>query len=121
MHTGGSGSPLSTGPGASVSTHCLDCTRSLLRCDVSDPLEHIIVGSPDPTSDLYRDKGYRKCGFEWFDDTCLTLVLRWQCTRESGHPGQHLAGTGHRVAAVHRPDKLEATAKNTDSPPVIHE
>lgn len=70
-----------------------------------DPLGHIIVGSPDPTLDVYRENDYRGCEFEWFDDTCLTLVLRWQCTRESGHPGQHLAGTGHWVAAVHFPEK----------------
>jgi hypothetical protein len=75
------------------------------RCDMSDPLGHIIVGNPDPTSDLHMYNGYRRCGFEWFDDTGLALVLRWQCTRESGHPGQHLAGTGHRVAAVHRIEK----------------
>lgn len=87
---------------------------------MSDPLGHIIVGNPDPTSGIYKGNGYRECGFEWFDDTCLTLVLRWQCTRESGHPGQHLAGTGHWVAAVHRPEKREnvrtdlpeATARN---------
>jgi hypothetical protein len=80
---------------------------------MSDSLDHIIVGNPDPTSDLYRGKGYRECGFEWFDDTCLTLVLRWQCTRESDHPGQHLAGTGYKVAALHHPEKLEATGRNT--------
>lgn len=74
---------------------------------MSDPLDHIIVGNPDPTSGHDKDSGHRECGFEWFDDTCLTLVLRWQCTRESGHPGQHLAGTGHRVAAVHRLEKPE--------------
>lgn len=87
---------------------------------MTDPLCHIIVGNPDPTSDLDKYNDYRRCGFEWFDDTCLTLILRWQCTRQSGHPGQHLAGTGHWVAAVHRPEKLrsvrtdppEATARN---------
>lgn len=68
---------------------------------MSDPLGHIIVGNPDPTASLYRENGYLECGFEWFDDTFLALVLRWQCTRESGHPGQHLAGTGDCVAAVH--------------------
>jgi hypothetical protein len=95
--------------------------RSPLRCDMDDPLGHIIVGNPDPTLGLYEDSGYRKCGFEWFDDTCVTLVLRWQCTREHGHPGQHLAGTGHTVAAAHsserrknsRTDLTEATPRNT--------
>lgn len=73
---------------------------------MSDPLGHIIAGNPDPTSDLiHKDNGYRECRFEWFDDTWRTLVLRWQCTRESGHPGQHLAGTGYGVAAVHPPEK----------------
>jgi hypothetical protein len=81
--------------------HFPDYTRSPLRCDMNDPLGHIIVGSLDPTSDLDKNNGYRECGFEWFDDTCLALVLRWQCTREWGHPGQHLAGTGNWVAAVH--------------------
>jgi hypothetical protein len=101
--------------------HFVDYTRSPRRCDMSDPLSHIVVGHPDPTSDLDTDNGYRECGFEWFDDTCLTLVLRWQCTREWGHPGQHLAGTGHWVAAVHIPEKPKnvrtdlptATAWNT--------
>lgn len=73
---------------------------------MSDPLGHIIAGNPDPTWDLiHKDNGYRECRFEWFDDTWRTLVLRWQCTRESGHPGQHLAGTGYWVAAVHPPEK----------------
>lgn len=72
---------------------------------MSDPLGHIVVGSLDPTSKLYKNNGYRECGFEWFDDTCQDLVLRWQCTRELDHPGQHLAGTGHWVAAVHPPEK----------------
>jgi hypothetical protein len=29
--------------------------------------------------------------------------LHWCCTRERGHPGQHLAGTGEVIAAVHPP------------------
>lgn len=112
-------------PSASLGASMLTSLRGLheiaAAVDMSDPLGHIIVGSPDPTSDLYKDSGYRGCGFEWFDDTSMTLVLRWQCTRESGHPGQHLAGTGHRVTAVHRPEKPksvrtdlpEVTARNT--------
>jgi hypothetical protein len=106
----GGGSSHSIGLGASVRPLSVDYTRSPLRCDMNDLLGHIIVGNPDPTSDLYKGNGYRGCGFVWFDDTCLTLVLRWQCTRESGHPGQHLAGTGHWVAAVHRSKKPRTCA-----------
>jgi hypothetical protein len=29
------------------------------------------------------------------------LILPWACTRELDHQGQHLAGTGEWVAAVH--------------------
>jgi hypothetical protein len=83
----------------------VDHTISPLRCDMSDPLGHIIVGSPDLTPGFDKGNDYRECGFVWFDDICLTLVLRWQCTRNSGHPGQHLAGTGHWVAAVYFPKK----------------
>jgi hypothetical protein len=77
-----------------------------LRCEMSDPFSHIVVGSADPTAYLSRkDSNYRECWFEWWDDTLPTLVLRWQCTRESGHAGHHLAGTGYSVAAVHSPEK----------------
>ena len=73
---------------------------------MSDPFSHIVVGSADPTAYLNRkDSNYRECRFEWWDDTFPTLVLRWQCTRESGHAGHHLAGTGYWVAAVHSPEK----------------
>ena len=67
----------------------------------SDELEDVAVGDPDPTSDASTAKGSRRCGFEWLDATSQTLVLRWSCTRELGHHGQHVAGTGEEVAAVH--------------------
>lgn len=66
-----------------------------------DELEHVAVGDRDPTWDAGMANSYRKCRFEWDDVTSRTLVLRWSCTRELGHPGQHLAGTGEEVAAVH--------------------
>jgi hypothetical protein len=70
-----------------------------------DELSHIIVGDPDPTADLpSKTHGYptdSRCGFEWADETSQNLTLLWSCTREPGHPGQHLAGTGEWVAAVH--------------------
>ena len=68
-----------------------------------DELGHINVGDPDPTPDLSA-KGHAadcRCGFEWADEVSQSLTLLWSCTREAGHPGQHLAGTGERVAAVH--------------------
>jgi hypothetical protein len=67
-----------------------------------DELGHIIVGDPDPTADLggTTDRS-RKCGFEWADQCSRTLILLWSCTRELGHQGPHLAGTGKCVAALH--------------------
>ena len=67
----------------------------------SDELKDVAVGDPDPTSDTSTAKRSRRCGFEWLDGTSQTLVLRWSCTRELGHHGQHVAGTGEEVAAVH--------------------
>jgi len=66
-----------------------------------DELERITVGDPDPTSDSGTTNEYRTCGFEWADETSPTLILPWYCTRLLGHQGQHLAGTGERIAAVH--------------------
>ena len=85
-----------------------------------DELRHIIVGDPDPTAGLpgkgLPGKGLPgnglpgngnghtddcRCGFEWTEQASRTLTLLWLCTREPGHPGQHLAGTGESVAAVH--------------------
>jgi hypothetical protein len=69
-----------------------------------DDLRHIVVGDPDPTpnspSKVHEHPDCR-CGFEWTDEASQNLTLLWSCTREPGHPGQHLAGTGERVAAVH--------------------
>ena len=86
---------------AAVRRACQDVTlrrqRVLARYSPGeDKLKHIAVGDPDPgpTHDC------RACGFEW-DEISTGLVLLWRCTRLQGHHGQHLAGTGERVAAVH--------------------
>ena len=77
-----------------------------------DELEHIVVGDPDPTpNSSSKVSGHIiHCGFEWADDTSQTLTLLWSCTRKPGHPGQHLAGTGEWVAAVH-PETGESPGK----------
>lgn len=62
-----------------------------------DELGHVAAGDPDPST----ASGYRTCGFTWTDETSTpTLILPWLCTRELGHQGQHIAGTGEEVAAV---------------------
>ncbi len=68
-----------------------------------DELKHIVVGDPDPTPDSSSNVSRYPihCGFEWTDEASQSLTLLWSCTRERGHPGQHLAGTGEWVAAVH--------------------
>ena len=69
---------------------------------VQDGLEHVAVGDPDPTADPGgAADGSGKCGFEWTDQRSRTLLLPWSCTRRPGHQGQHLAGTGERVVALH--------------------
>jgi hypothetical protein len=65
-----------------------------------DRLERVVVGDPDPTTDPDTTTGYRECRFEWADEISRTMTLPWRCTRELGHQGQHIAGTGERVAAV---------------------
>jgi len=67
-----------------------------------DELERVAVGDRDP-SDAGTAPTSRRCGFEWLDASSHPLVLRWSCTRELGHRGQHIAGTGEGVAAVHPP------------------
>ena len=66
-----------------------------------DELRHVAVGDPDPTAVASMIDGYCACRFQWTDEISRTLVLAWSCTRRPGHPGQHLAGTGQWVAAVH--------------------
>jgi hypothetical protein len=67
-----------------------------------DELGHVAVGDPDPTADPGGTAdGFGKCGFKWTDECSRTLILPWSCTRELGHQGQHLAGTGEWVAARH--------------------
>lgn len=82
-----------------------------------DELRHIVVGDPDPTPALSsRDTGHlseRRCGFEWTDEPSPGLTLLWSCTREPGHPGQHLAGTGESVAAVHPETHLAQQVKTS--------
>ena len=75
-----------------------------------DKLDHVAVGDPDPTADLGTAAQYRTCGFEWVDESSPTLrILSWSCTRQLGHQGQHLAGTGECVAAVHPMQSMERT------------
>ncbi len=59
-----------------------------------DELDHAAVVDPDPASHRSADNVHQMCRFEWADETSPTLVLRWICTRERGHQGQHIAGTG---------------------------
>lgn len=66
-----------------------------------DELERVSVGDPDPTLDPGTANRHGACLFEWVDEISQTLILTWSCTRELGHQGQHLAGTGEWVAAVH--------------------
>jgi hypothetical protein len=67
-----------------------------------DELGHVTVGDPDPTADPGGTAdGSGKCGFKWTDQCSRTLILPWSCTRALGHQGQHLAGTGEGVAALH--------------------
>jgi hypothetical protein len=75
-----------------------------------DWLGHVVVGDPDPTTDPGTASRYQTCLFKWADQTSPTLILPWSCTRKRGHPGQHLAGTGEQVAAVHPQLLLRATA-----------
>jgi hypothetical protein len=68
-----------------------------------DELRRIVVGDPDPTVGLSSKVSAHPidCRFKWADETLPNLTLLWSCTRELGHLGQHLAGTGEWVAAVH--------------------
>ena len=79
-----------------------------------DELRHIVVGDPDPTpNSSSKASGYLiHCGFEWADETSPTLILLWSCTRELGHQGQHLAGTGEWVAAVRGSEDYEDGARH---------
>jgi hypothetical protein len=77
-----------------------------------DWLGQVVVGDPDPTSDPRAGKGDLTCQFAWDRDVSSTLVLSWCCTRKWGHSGQHLAGTGEWVAAVHSPVLPTAPASN---------
>jgi hypothetical protein len=65
-----------------------------------DDLERVAVGDSDPTSDPGTANGYRMCRFEWVEKASPTATQLGCCTRELGHQGQHIAGTGEYVAAV---------------------
>jgi hypothetical protein len=67
-----------------------------------DGLGRVAVGDLNPNADPGGTAGRPPtCGFEWTDECSRTLILPWSCTRELGHQGQHLAGTGEWVAAKH--------------------
>jgi hypothetical protein len=62
-----------------------------------------VMLNPDrvkPPRTPLRPMAYRACRFEWTEKVSRTMTLPWCCTRELGHQGQHLAGTGECVAAV---------------------
>jgi len=67
-----------------------------------EELEHVAVGDLDPTSCHSADHQHPLCQVEWVDALSPTFVVLWICTREPSHHGQHIAGTGHWVAAVHQ-------------------
>jgi hypothetical protein len=76
----------------------LRCQRVLARYSAGkDELTHVAIGDPDPGP----AHQYRACGFQWADEISTSFVLLWRCTREQGHHGQHLAGTGQSIVAVH--------------------
>jgi hypothetical protein len=76
----------------------LRCRRVLARYrPAKDEFEHVAVGDPDPGPTPH----HQVCRFEWEDEISPCFVLLWRCTREQGHHGQHVAGTGERVAAVY--------------------
>lgn len=75
----------------------LQCPSSKL---VLHELDHVAVGDPDPTSQRSADHGHRMCRFQWSEELSPAFSLPWICTRERGHHGRHIAGTGEWVAAV---------------------
>jgi hypothetical protein len=40
------------------------------------------------------------CQFEWVEKASPTVAQLWCCTRELGHQGQYIAGTGEYVTTV---------------------
>lgn len=59
------------------------------ECTCEDPLEDVSTGDADPTADLDEDR-----------DVCSATNGSWLCTRESSHPGNHIAGDGDEVCDV---------------------
>jgi len=98
------------------------CHEVTLRCQRvlaqhrpgQDKPRQLTVGDPDPGP----RHGYRTCGLEWDDEISSDFVLHWRCTRARGHHGQHLAGTGERVAAAHSHSAQlhRARRRNTSAP-----
>ena len=74
-------------------------------------LQRVAVGDPDPTSDPGRVEGSGKCRFKGDEEISRTLTLFWCCTRELGHQGQHIAGTGEGVAAVRIRERCSEDAR----------
>ncbi|MGH3888259.1 MAG: hypothetical protein ACRDSZ_17120 [Pseudonocardiaceae bacterium] len=79
-----------------------------------DELGHVAAGDPDPTAGHGPANGYRACRYSWADEISPTLILPWYCTRARGHQGQHVAGTGEGVGAVH-PQLLPTTTATSVS------
>jgi len=76
----------------------LRCQRVLARhYPGEDNHRHVTIGDPDPGPAL----GHPACRFIWEETISADFVLLWYCTRALGHHGQHLAGTGQRVAALY--------------------
>ena len=76
----------------------LRCQRVLARYrPTRDEFEHVAVGDPDPGLTPHHPV----CRFEWEDEVSPCFALLWRCIREQGHHGQHVAGTGERVAVVY--------------------
>lgn len=95
--------------------HCQLRSRRLGQ----DTMDHVSVGDLDPTADLGTVNRYQTCQFTWADEPAHNLVLPWTCTRKLGHQGQHLAGTGEWVAAVHPQLVLTATTTNVTTTNVL--
>jgi hypothetical protein len=79
-----------------ISQHTQSSRAKLSRNQLKD----FTVGDADLTCPRGGADGHRMCRFEWVDEISSTFRLLWTCTREWGHLGRHIAGTGDGVAAV---------------------
>lgn len=57
----------------------------------ADPLVNVLNGDPDPTFTEIDDETFM---------CCPAMTGEWFCTRDQGHPGNHIAGDGVQVCAV---------------------